>query len=93
MKKWNITESYLCIDYYNDIEAETKDEVNGLGVRWTRIKEGKEMNKINPNEKIFIPTCFGVSRFRTYKYLSKKLKKLVNPKTLTMDWEKPKKGK
>ena len=33
MKKWNITESYLCIDYYNDIEAETKDEVNGLGVR------------------------------------------------------------
>ena len=26
MKKWNITESYLCIDYYKDIEAETKDE-------------------------------------------------------------------
>ncbi len=51
------------------------------------------MNKINPNEKIFIPTCFGVSRFRTYKYLNKKLKKLVNPKTLTMDWEKPKKEK
>ena len=66
---------------------------NGLGIRRTRIKEGKEMNKINPNEKIFIPTCFGVSRFRTYKYLSKKLKKLVNPKTLTMDWEKPKKEK
>jgi hypothetical protein len=43
------------------------------------------MIKIDKNEKIFIPTCFGKSRFRTYKYLSKKLKKLVNPKTLTMD--------
>ena len=50
------------------------------------------MNKINPNEKIFIPTCFGVSRFRTYKYLSKKLKKLVNPKTLTVNWENQRKG-
>ena len=26
MKKWNVTESYLCIDYYKDIEAETKEE-------------------------------------------------------------------
>ena len=43
------------------------------------------MKKIDKNEKIFIPTCFGKSRFRTYKYLSKKLKKSVNPKTLTIE--------
>jgi len=46
------------------------------------------MTTIDKNEKIFIPTCFGKSRFRTYKYLSKKLKKLVDPKTLTLEWRK-----
>jgi len=26
MKKWNITQSYLAIDYWYDVEAKTKEE-------------------------------------------------------------------
>ena len=46
---------------------------------------GKDVVWFDSNEKIFIPTYFGKSRFRIYKYLSKRLKKLVNPKTLTLE--------
>jgi hypothetical protein len=46
------------------------------------------MSVIKPNEKIFIPYCFGKSIFRTYKYLTKEQKKSVNKKTLTLEYEK-----
>ena len=26
MKKWNVTQSYLAIDYWYDVEAKTKEE-------------------------------------------------------------------
>ena len=47
--------------------------------------------KIDLNKKIFIPSLFGKSRFKTYKYLTKSQKQLVNPKTLSIDLTKERK--